>query len=484
MNNFEKREFLKLMKEKIKRSSERKLFDYFPDKTTTPIWSNTPLIERGLYKKHLAFMQGGSTHNQRCFLAGNRVGKSEVGAFEMACHLTGEYPEWWTGKRFEHPIKAWACGDRSKTVRDTIQVKLLGELGEDQLGTGLIPKANIISTTTGRGIADSYDTVNVRHKSGGTSVLQFKTYEQGRKAFEGWAGHVIWLDEEPPVGIYQECLMRLATTDGILYITFTPLMGMSEVVQTFWESNDPSKLLIQASWDDAPHLSEDTKRILFNSLPPHQRDIRTKGIPQIGAGAVYPILFDNLVVEPFKIPDYWPRGFGLDPGWNRTAVAFVALDPDTGVYYLYSEHYQGEQTPLVHSDAILARGDIPGVIDPASRGRTQVDGKQLFAEYNKHLKHLSFANNAVEAGIFYMYELMVGGKFKVFNTCPNFKSEFIKYSRDDKGQIIKKNDHILDATRYCIFTHNRAPFMKSKMEMDNKDNNVDIILPDLPFSAF
>jgi phage terminase large subunit-like protein len=77
------------------------------------------------------------------------------------------------------------------------------------------------------------DTIPIKHKSGGWSKLGFKSYDQGRKVFQGTAKEVIWLDEEAPEDVYGECLVRTATTRGIVITTFTPLLGISEVVQSF-----------------------------------------------------------------------------------------------------------------------------------------------------------------------------------------------------------------------------------------------------------
>ncbi|MEN6537802.1 MAG: terminase family protein [Bryobacteraceae bacterium] len=175
----------------------------------------------------------GSPHRERLFLAGNRVGKTEgVGAYETTCHLTGEYPEWWPGRRFDHGIRAWAAGDTSKTVRDILQDKLLGPMGE--WGTGMIPAAAILGEPRRRsGIADAVEIIYVRHSSGGYSTLVLKSYDQRREAFQGTSQDLIWLDEEPPLDIYTECLLRTMTTGGSLLLTFTPLQGMSEVVLSF-----------------------------------------------------------------------------------------------------------------------------------------------------------------------------------------------------------------------------------------------------------
>ncbi len=162
-----------------------------------------------------------------------------IGGYETALHLTGEYPDWWPGRRFDSPIDAWAAGDTSETTRDIVQLALLGPSW--QVGTGLIPAANIVGEPTKRaGVAGAVDTVRVRHKSGGISGLGFKSYDQRRQRFQGTAKHVIWLDEEPPADVYDECLLRLMTTNGLMIGTFTPLLGLSSIVLRFLPDMAPS----------------------------------------------------------------------------------------------------------------------------------------------------------------------------------------------------------------------------------------------------
>lgn len=157
---------------------------------------------------------------------------TELGAFEMTCHLTGEYPPWWEGRRFDKAVRAWAAGDTSKTVRGILQHKLLGADGAQ--GTGMIPAAAIkhISRSS---VPGAYDTIWVRHRSGGVSSLEFKSYDQRRKAFQGTTLDVLWLDEEPPQEIYTECLMRTITTNGLVYMTFTPLQGVTPLILEFMQ---------------------------------------------------------------------------------------------------------------------------------------------------------------------------------------------------------------------------------------------------------
>lgn len=171
-------------------------------------------------------------------LAGNRVGKTEgVGAFEITLHLTGLYPDWWVGRRWKREISAWAAGDTTQTVRDIIQEKLLGPPGE--WGTGMIPADMIDRITRKSGsVPDAVETVRVKNVHGTYSWLGFKSYDQGRKSFQGTRKDIIWLDEEPPWAVYEECLLRTTDTEGgfdsgSMLCTFTPLSGVTEVTQHF-----------------------------------------------------------------------------------------------------------------------------------------------------------------------------------------------------------------------------------------------------------
>ena len=204
-------------------------------------------------------------------------------------------------------------------------------------------------------------------------------------------------------------------------------------------------------WSDIPHLSDIQKETMLAALPPHQRDARSKGIPQLGSGSIYPVPESDIVVPDFAIPDHWPRFFSLDVGWNKTAAGFYALDRDTDVVYRYSEHYMGQAEPVMHAEAIKARGSwIPGVIDPASRGRSQHDGLQLMQKYIDLGLNLEVAKNSVESGIYEVWQRMATGRFKVFESCQNWRYEFRLYRRDEKGRIVKEHDHAMDETRYGI----------------------------------
>jgi phage terminase large subunit-like protein len=441
-------EFIRLGEALTHRRKTRKLLSYYPD---------TGPLRRELYTKHTEFFAAGKTHLARAAVAANRVGKTTLSAFETTLHLTGRYPDWWPGRRFDRPVDWWAASDTGETTRDISQKEFLGKI--DEIGTGMIPKDYIVGEPSRRrGVSDAVDTVNVRHISGGISTLAFKSYDQGRDKFQGTKKDGVSLDEEPPLAVYTECLTRLMATvpgqeDGTMLCTFTPLMGMSVVVLMFLNEPSPDRFVLTMGFDDAPHLSPESKAKLLAAFPPHERDARSKGIPRLGSGAIFPVPESEFIVNDFEIPAHWPRAYGMDVGWNRTAVPWGAINRDTDTVYLYSEHYRGEAEPSIHATAIKARGDwIPGVLDPAARGRSQIDGTQLVTLYKNLGLDVEFANNAVEAGIYEVWQRLSTGRLKVFKSMTNWLDEYRLYRRDEKGRIVKEKDHLMDATRYLIMS--------------------------------
>jgi hypothetical protein len=220
-----------------------------------------------------------------------------------------------------------------------------------------------------------------------------------------------------------------------------------------------SKYLVSAGWDDVPHLDEKTKRELLAATPPHLRKARSQGIPSLGAGAIYPIEEEEVMVNDFQLPRHFLRGYSLDVGWNRTACLHGALDQESDTLYLYREYYRGQAEPSIHASAIRARGAwMYGCIDPASRGRSQIDGQQLLANYTKDVAsgggglHLITANNAVEAGLQECWERLSTGRIRVFKSLQAFWAEYRIYRRDENGKVVKVNDHLMDCMRYLVNT--------------------------------
>jgi hypothetical protein len=211
------------------------------------------------------------------------------------------------------------------------------------------------------------------------------------------------------------------------------------------------KKLTMLGWSDVPHLTEEMKESLYASIPAYQRDARTKGIPLLGSGAILQVSAEDYTVPDMEVPAHWPRCYGLDIGWRRTAAVWLALNRDVDTVYVIAEHYRGEAEPVVHAEAIKARGKwIRGAIDPAARGRGQTDGRNLLSMYTDLGLDLVTADNAVEAGIYKIVDRLTSGRLKIFRSCSNLLQEMRLYRRDEKGRVVKDNDHAMDALRYAV----------------------------------
>lgn len=429
--------------------------------------SHNKLADYRPYAKQKEFHAAGSAFRERLFMAGNQLGKTWAGGYETAMHLTGRYPDWWTGKTFDKPIVSWAAGVTSEATRDTVQRILMGRF--NALGTGCIPKKAIVDKTLKRGVADAIDTVVVRHGGGGDvqageSLAGFKSYDQGREKFQGETLHVVWLDEEPPADVYTECLTRTNTTKGTVYVTFTPLQGMSEVVARYLIDHSPGTKVVTMTIDDAEHYTPEERAMIVASYPPHEREARAKGIPTLGSGKVFAVEEESLLVKPFQIPDFWPRIIGMDFGWDHpTAAANCAWDRDTDCFYVTHTHRMREATPVIHAAAIKAWGVwIPVAWPHDGLQHDKGSGEQLAAQYKalglkmcRERATFEDGSNGVEAGLMDMLQRMQTGRFKVFNTCVDFLEEFRMYHRKD-GKVVKERDDILSSARYALMMKRKA----------------------------
>ena len=432
----------------------RKLWTYFQDTGPT---------RRELYAKHVEYFKAGATHPARLFCKANRVGGTEGMGCELTYHLTGRYPDWWEGKRFDHPITAWAAGNTNQKTKEIIQAKLFGseDAASPNIGTGIIPGATLGKFTMRPGIPGAIQTALIHHVSGGDSQLTLKSFEMGHEAFQGNEVHVIWPDELCPLKILAECFIRIAATGrfegGIIGWTVTPEQGLTDAIQLFMpegcfpegDQRGSQHYVVNATWDDVPHLSPEVKAQLLSTIPAYQLDARARGIPTLGAGVVYPIPEDWYLVDPFEIPAHWKRVYGMDVGWNWTAALWMAIDPETGTDYLYHEYKKGHAEPSVHAAAIKAAGDwIPGVIDPAANGRGQKDGAKLLQDYRALGLDVTPASNEVHSSLFNLLERLSTNQLKVFSTLQEWRKEKNFYRRDDQGHIVKTNDHLMDDMRY------------------------------------
>jgi len=187
------------------------------------------------FDHQLKFFKTGASP-RRGILAANRIGKTVSTCFETAYHLTGLYPDWWEGHRFNRAITAFVAGEGWEQVARVLQDELIGTKDikiREQVGTGAIPRDCIIQETMRCDGANVLG-VEIRHTSGENSYLLFGNYTQEVRNLQGFKINLAVFDEQPPDDIYSELVTRTATTQGQVLCSFTPLKGLNGLVSKFW----------------------------------------------------------------------------------------------------------------------------------------------------------------------------------------------------------------------------------------------------------
>ena len=403
------------------------------------------------YPKQLEFLSMGSEKTERLLMAGNQLGKTFTGAYEAAMHATGRYPDWWKGRKWNHATKGWVLGETSLLTRDTPQKYLCGEPGvADALGTGMIPlDAFIDKPSLSRGVTDAYDTVQVRHVSGGTSLIKFKSYEQGRAKLQSDTIDWAWCDEEPPPDIYSEIVTRTTATHGSIFTTFTPLKGMTGTVDLFLGENVAShRGLVNMTIYDAPHI-KDPESIIAR-WPAHEQEARALGIPMLGSGRIFTTPEEAFrIAIDFDIPPYWACMWAIDFGIDHPfAAVLVAWDRDNDILYVLAAVRKSDLLPRDHAALMRDIAPNPPVAWPQDGTTRQTDGQTLAMHYKRHglnmlPSHATWPNGGydTEAGIMEMQDRLASGRLLVNSQLTDWFEEYRLYHRKD-GKIINLRDDL------------------------------------------
>jgi phage terminase large subunit-like protein len=325
-----------------------------------------------------------------------------------------------------------------------------------------------------RGETNAFDTIQVRHKSGGVSVLRFRTYQAGQMALQGESLDVVWLDEEPSdYAVYSECLARISATGGMLMITFTPLRGMSEISLRYRNEFSPDRTFIQMGLDDVPptgHIAPADRARIVRGYAEHEREARSRGEPMLGEGKIYQTPEAEIIEDgrpPLELPKWWKWGYGLDLGIDHpTGIVLMCWDVDQDVMHVVAELRVSGQTPGQHFALIRAlevrlfgrHMNIP-IAWPADAGtRDRGSGeplKNLYKQYGLRMmsEHATHANasglaaTSLEGGVQEIDLRERNGKWKVARSCSLYLEERRLYHRKD-GEIVRLRDDVLAAARY------------------------------------
>jgi len=416
-----------------------------------------------LYPWQTKFINATAEHSACMLMAANQVGKTRTGLTIDAAHLLGEYPEGWEGHKFDFAPMCWLLGFSMEKTRDLLQKPLFGTLEGGKWTGGLIPADRIVNHLSATGTSGAMRQITVRHASGGVATVQFWSYSQGQHAIMGDVVDWYHIDEEPrDKSIFPQVITRTANGDrgrgGRGILTFTPENGRTELVIQFMDAQNDSQYLQRATWDEAPHLSEQTKKNLLEQYPEWQRDMRTKGLPLLGAGLIFDIGNDKFSCAAFEIPAHWFVINGMDFGWDHPqAHVQLAWDKDDDVIYVTHAWKKSKTIPEMAWGAIKSwASGVPtawpadGLQSEKSSGKQQRDGYQD-AGWKMLPEHATWPSGGVgvEAGLVEIYARMEKGTFKVFSHLSDWFDEKLNYHRDESGKIVKVGDDILSATRYA-----------------------------------
>lgn len=434
------------------------------------------------YPKQWDFIAMGKDKKERLLMAGNQLGKSECGAFEVATHLTGLYPDTWPGRVFDRPNDWWAAGVSTTAVRDIQQAKLFGEPGvEDSLGTGFIPKHCIAGKPTlARGaVANSYDTAKVVHfrhshqarnsdpTDDGISILQFKSYEQGREKFQGKTlSGGVWWDEEPEQEVYTEGNARWSATDGMSLMTFTPLQGFTNVVARFLEQHSPLRDMVKFRAEECPHMTPAKIAELKDKYPDFEWEARLNGEPKLGSGAIFrtPEEFIKFPLSQLIAP-HWPVIWGIDFGITHPfAAVLAAWDRDHDVIYLIATYKAAGTLPIVDAEALRGIAANAPVAWPHDGHKREKGTGESLAKVYKALQlrmlpsHAHFQDGSIstEAAVLEMQQRFACGRLRVREDLEDFFVECRGYHRDKDGFIVKLRDDLISATMKVIMAKRQA----------------------------
>ncbi|RMF29027.1 MAG: hypothetical protein D6752_06660 [Candidatus Nitrosothermus koennekii] len=255
----------------------------------------------------------------------NRSGKTVLGATTTVFHATGEYPDWWEGRRFEPPIR----------------IRILGTDFKEHLGQVIVPE--IMRWMPKRCIERTKKNqtgviVSIILKNG--TQISLMSSEQDLKSFEGWSGHFIWMDEPQPRDKYIASARGLMDFDGVTMMTLTPLdcaWIYDEIKSKAMESDDIECFTLSIM--ENPYIKEEAIEVFKNRLKENEIEARLYGRYEHLTGLVYKSFYPPVhVIEPIEIRKEWNGYCIMDPHDRLpNAILWAAVDEtDDVIFYDYS----------------------------------------------------------------------------------------------------------------------------------------------------
>lgn len=281
----------------------------------------------------------------RYSVGGNRSGKTQLGAREVAWLLEDSHP-------YVTRKDLWGAGPALFLIVGTDLTLLATEIWDgkikpllttaddrDEKGANVwkeIRQGNTLKVI--ENIRTGDQVVFLSHADGS---------EKNRKHMQGYTAHYVWIDEMPSsMAVLNELQLRTRGKRNSRFMaTFTPYIRNDSIRRLVDESKPPYSKKYRLSQMDNPGLTVDDKRSELERLSSATQSERNRvlfGDWAQADTAVYQFNYELMTVD--KLPDSYTRGWrhvvAVDPA-NKSKCGFTlwAEDPTNGVWYLVSDEY-------------------------------------------------------------------------------------------------------------------------------------------------
>jgi phage terminase large subunit-like protein len=423
----------------------------------------------------LTWLAGNDTAICKIISGGNRSGKTHCAAAEVAWHLTGQYPQWWRGRRYRAPIRAWAVGASSSQVRWSLQVHLCGE----EFGQGMVPLESFAKRPTMQpGGTGAIETIYVTYydaagKIDGTSSLSFRSYEQKREKLQAEGLDLVWADERPPRQIYSELLARTMDRNGSILISYTAIgMCPDDVDAVFFNTSGSDRLLVVIPTEEVKHISEERREALARELPEEEIETRLHGTPMQGRGAIFDPALIARATRYFDLDEIRRAQhiLGIDIGWGHGfACAWLAWSPEMQKYWVHDSFMMKETTvaDFVRRIHAMTGGLKILVAHPHdSSHHNIVDGRataQVLKDEGLNVMLHSVRNPGggldPNIGIAQIKQALTEDRVSINKSNTELLTQMRLYHRGEDFKPVKTNDDVIDALRYAWLAKGHAKML-------------------------
>lgn len=271
---------------------------------------------------------------------------------------------------------------------------------------------------------------------------------------------------------------RLSKPDSKCFTAMNPSYPDHKVKKwiDMGDAGDKNYYSLHFTLDDNPYVSQDYKERIRNSLSGVFYKRNYLGLWCLAEGAIFDFFDDKVHVKerPPMAAEYWVAGIDYGTNNNFTCLLMGVNSGHTtqlGVHrwfekeYVWDSHKKGRQkTNSEYAD------DVFDFLEPYGVRAIYVDPSAAAFKLELRKRGLTVvdANNDVINGLTYFTSEMQKGSVSVCKDCPILIKELQGYVWDQRAaqrgidQPLKKDDHCIDAARYCLFTHKVAPYQPYK----------------------